>query len=158
MAAAEHRLAQLEVDIKKLREDATTSVTELRSADEVLTSTTKAEIELVKKFANDLQVQANLQIDELLKQQQTQADMNLNLTELYERTSAQLSTLNGFMNRQDQQGEGGGSKGKGGKGSPWQMTRPKDLLPEVFSGKDEDWPKWKEDIEDYVHSIGVASR
>ena len=43
---------------------------------------------------------------------------------------------------------GGEDKGKGG----WQMTRPKDIIPNVFDGKEDDWPGWKESVEDYVES------
>ena len=33
------------------------------------------------------------------------------------------------------------------------MARPKDMMPNVFSGKEEDWPAWRESVEDYVDKI-----
>ena len=33
------------------------------------------------------------------------------------------------------------------------MTRAKDMAPGMFCGKDEDWPQWKESVEDYVEQI-----
>ena len=35
----------------------------------------------------------------------------------------------------------------------WQLTRPKDMEAGTFSGKDEEWPKWKEEMEDYIESV-----
>lgn len=40
----------------------------------------------------------------------------------------------------------------------WYLTRPKDLLPGSFSGKDEDWLKWKEDLEDYIETVHPGAR
>ena len=33
------------------------------------------------------------------------------------------------------------------------MARPKDMMPNVFSGKEEEWPAWRESVEDYVDKI-----
>ena len=41
----------------------------------------------------------------------------------------------------------------GGSGKKWQMSRPKDLEASIFTGKDEEWPKWKEQMQDYVDAI-----
>ena len=35
----------------------------------------------------------------------------------------------------------------------WQLTRPKDMTPGIFAGKDEEWPRWKESVEDYVEAV-----
>ena len=40
----------------------------------------------------------------------------------------------------------------------WLLTRPKDLLPETFDGKEEYWVKWKEDIEDYTDSVNKGTK
>ena len=45
------------------------------------------------------------------------------------------------MERSERQAPGGG--GGKGKGPQWQMTRPKDIIPNVFDGKEDDWPGWK---------------
>ena len=36
-----------------------------------------------------------------------------------------------------------------GEKSKWSLTRPKDMDPGVFSGKEEEWPRWKEALEDF---------
>ena len=46
---------------------------------------------------------------------------------------------------------GGGKEGKGKGG--WQMTRPKDLIPNMFDGKEDEWANWKESVEDYIDKI-----
>ena len=33
------------------------------------------------------------------------------------------------------------------------MTRPKDMIPGMFCGKDDEWPQWKESVEDYIEKI-----
>ena len=104
--------------------------------------------------STDLQQQSTDHRAELERQYEEQKRQHDRLDKLYNDADKQLATLNAFMNRSDQQAVSGGNKGKGGKGQQWQMTRPKDLLPATFSGKDEDWQKWKEDIEDYVDAIG----
>ena len=35
----------------------------------------------------------------------------------------------------------------------WQLTRPKDMDPAEFAGKEEEWLKWKEATEDYVDAV-----
>ena len=40
----------------------------------------------------------------------------------------------------------------------WHLARPKDLAPGSFSGKDEDWSKWKEDLEDYSEAVRPDAR
>ena len=37
-----------------------------------------------------------------------------------------------------------GGKGKGG--SKWELSRTKDIEPSTFDGKEESWPKWKEEL------------
>ena len=41
----------------------------------------------------------------------------------------------------------------GGKDERWHLTRPKDFAPSVFNGKDEEWVRWKEEIEDYMEAV-----
>ena len=35
----------------------------------------------------------------------------------------------------------------------WQLTRPKDMDPSEFVGKEQEWLKWKEAMEDYVDAV-----
>ena len=37
-----------------------------------------------------------------------------------------------------------------GKGSKWELSRPKDIEPSTFDGKEDSLPKWKEELEDYI--------
>ena len=48
-------------------------------------------------------------------------------------------------------GVGLSSSASGGKG--WQLTRPKDMEPSEFTGKDEEWLRWKDAMEDYVDAV-----
>ena len=40
-----------------------------------------------------------------------------------------------------------------GKGSKWELSRPNDIGPSYFGGKEEDWAKWKEELEDYADAV-----
>ena len=42
-------------------------------------------------------------------------------------------------------------RGKG-TGNKWKLSRPKDIEPSIFGGK-EDWAKWKEELEDYADAV-----
>ena len=58
-------------------------------------------------------------------------------------------THEGFNNLQSEVAAKG--KGKGGDGGHgWQMTRPKDMMPNVFNGSEAEWPAWRESVEDYL--------
>ena len=35
----------------------------------------------------------------------------------------------------------------------WHLARSKDFLPGSFSGKEEDWTTWEEDLEDYSEAV-----
>ena len=65
----------------------------------------------------------------------------------------------------EQQGTNPSASAPAGK-KKWDLTRPKDMEPEKFVGKDEDWMQWKEATEDYAdavhpglkHAMGVAAK
>ena len=76
-------------------------------------------------------------IAELQKQQQQ-------LEQLYQATSNELSTIKTKLAAPRTEFEK-----KGG----WQLNRPKDMEPNHFSGKDEEWSKWKEEIEDFMDAV-----
>ena len=40
----------------------------------------------------------------------------------------------------------------------WQLTRPKDMDPAEFTGKEEEWLKWKEATEDYVDAVHAGMK
>ena len=40
-----------------------------------------------------------------------------------------------------------------GKGKKWELSRPKDIKANVFSGKEDDWARWKENLEDYADAV-----
>ena len=42
---------------------------------------------------------------------------------------------------------------EGGGGKKWQMSRPNDLEASVFAGKNEEWARWKEQVQDYAETI-----
>ena len=67
--------------------------------------------------------------------------------------SSRISVLeNAFADVKTAAGSDGKSKGKG----TWQMTRPKDIMPNVFDGKESDWPGWKDSVDDYVEKSKPA--
>ena len=39
------------------------------------------------------------------------------------------------------------------KKTKWELSRPKDMDPYIFSGKEEAWPKFKEDPMDYADAV-----
>lgn len=39
------------------------------------------------------------------------------------------------------------------KGNKWELYRQKDIEPNTFDGKGENWTKWKEEIEDYADVV-----
>ena len=39
------------------------------------------------------------------------------------------------------------------KRTKWELSRPKDMDPDIFSGKEEAWTKFKEDLMDYVDAV-----
>ena len=75
-----------------------------------------------------------------------------NHRELYDLANIHISEIKAQMGEMQKAmvAGGGGGGGERGKEWNWQMTRPKDMVPGMFCGKDEDWPQWKESVEDYV--------
>ena len=55
------------------------------------------------------------------------------------------------IDQMESRGVGLSSNASGGKG--WQRARPKDMKPFEFTGKDEEWLKWKDSMEDYVDAV-----
>ena len=39
------------------------------------------------------------------------------------------------------------------KRTKWELSRPKDMEPDIFSGKEEAWSKFKEDLMDYADAV-----
>ena len=89
-----------------------------------------------------LLTQKKEQEDLMMKQTETVAG----LKDLYDVANQSISEINTTL----QNGLPGPS---GEKKKDWQMTRPKDMVPAMFSGKDEEWPQWKESVEDDADAI-----
>ena len=76
---------------------------------------------------------------------------------LYAKASTSISEVQGRLAAADAQIAAlaaltpSGGKGKGG--NKWELSRPKDIEPSTFDGKEESWAKWKEEIEDYVDAV-----
>ena len=64
---------------------------------------------------------------------------------------ARISELIVRMDQMEIRGAGPSSRAAGGRG--WQLSRPKDMEPSEFSGKEEDWLRWKDSTEDYVDTV-----
>ena len=79
--------------------------------------------------------------------------------------TAEVSAVAHGLAQLEQQGVGPSASAHGSK-KKWDLTRPKDMEPEKFVGKDEDWLQWKEATEDYAdaahpglkHAMGVAAK
>ena len=52
----------------------------------------------------------------------------------------------------EQRGGGPSANASGGKPT-WELIRPKELEPDTFTGKDEEWLRWKEATEYYVEAV-----
>ena len=82
-----------------------------------------------------------------------------------EELTNQVRSLIQRITQLEQQGAGPSTSAPSGK-PRWELTRPKDMVPDLFAGKDEEWLRWKEAIEDYVdavhpglkHVLGVAAK
>ena len=78
---------------------------------------------------------------------------------------ATMATVLQRLTQLEQQAVGPSASGHSGK-KKWDLTRPKDMEPEKFVGKDEAWLQWKEATEDYAdavhpglkHAMGVAAK
>ena len=55
------------------------------------------------------------------------------------------------LNQLEQQANTSSGIGHDGK-KKWHLTSPKDMVPDVFTGKDETWLQWKEATEDYAEA------
>ena len=49
------------------------------------------------------------------------------------------------------------SKSSGDKKTKWELSRPKDMEPDIIHGKEEAWSKFKEDRMDYADAVHPAS-
>ena len=79
--------------------------------------------------------------------------------------TAQISDAVHRLTQLEQGGVGPSTSASVGK-PKWELTRPKDMEPDQFVGKDEEWLRWKAATEDYVdavhpglkHVLGVAAK
>ena len=76
--------------------------------------------------------------------------------ELYDLAHIHISEIKSQMVEMQKAMMAGGGGGEKGKDWSWQMTRAKDMAPGMFCGKDEDWPAWKESVDDYVEKSDQA--
>ena len=49
-------------------------------------------------------------------------------------------------------------RSSGEKKSKWEMSRPKDMEPNVFGSKEEQWPKFREDVMDFADAVHPGLR
>ena len=66
--------------------------------------------------------------------------------------TAEVSAVAHRLAQLEQQGVGSSASAQDSK-KKWGLTRPKDMEPEKFEGKDEAWLQWKEATEDYVDAV-----
>ena len=114
----------------------------------------RAQFEAVTpKFATyDMMLHANgpwkTEVERLLTEQgNKQADTITSLQDLYNKADASIREINTKFQNLPGSGVGGGGEKK------WRMSSPKDLEASIFSGKEEDWPRWREQIQDYVEAV-----
>ena len=55
------------------------------------------------------------------------------------------------LNQQEARGSSPSASAASGKG--WQLTRPRDMGPAVFTVKDEEWLRWKGSMEDFMDQV-----
>ena len=115
----------------------------------------RAQFEAVTpKFATyDMMLHANgpwkTEVERLLTEQgNKQADTIASLQDLYNKADASIREINTKFQNPPGSGFGGGCGEK-----KWRMSSPKDLEASIFSGKEEDWPRWREQIQDYVEAV-----
>ena len=75
-----------------------------------------------------------------------QTQMVTGLQDLYDKADTSIREINTkLLHNPGLQG--------GGREKKWELSRPKHLEPSLFNGKEEDWPKWKEEVQDYAEAV-----
>ena len=85
-------------------------------------------------------------------QQQQLSQQEKDLRELHDLASKTLGETNGRLRTLENRTDGPSLVGTKPK-EKWQLSIPKDMQPSVFSGKDGEWKRWKEELEDYVEAV-----
>ena len=137
MSAEQQAVEALKAEVAQLRVHWESIAPKFGAYDQMLQANGpwKAEVEKM------LLAQGAEQKDLIVKQDETVAG----LRDLYDEADKSLREIN--VKLQSPFSAGGDKKDK------WQLTRPKDMDPGIFSGKDEEWPQWKESMEDYIDAV-----
>ena len=89
---------------------------------------------------------------EQVRQQQVLVQQHQALHVLHQTASESLSATNTRVGVLESAGSGP-SLGAGKAKEKWQLSVPKDMQPSEFTGKEEEWKRWKEEMEDYIEAV-----
>ena len=112
------------------------------------------------KFATyDMMLHANepwkKTVEKLLTDQDQKQDAVVaSLKDLYEKADSSIREINVKLRDHLPKAGSGGA----GPEKKWQMTRLKDLDPSIFSGKEEEWSRWQDEVEDYADAYQTGLR
>ena len=73
------------------------------------------------------------------------------MDDLYAKAHSSISEVNGRLATSDAQIAA--LTALTSSGNKWELSRPKDIEPSSFDGKEENWAKWKEEIDDYADAV-----
>ena len=107
--------------------------------------TVQGEIATATASINQLQGQAGQHQQEMQAAMAVSEGIKADSRRLMEEVNNRLLLLE----QQATTSSGSSQCGKAG----WTLTRPKDLVPDVFNGKEEEWLRWKEATEDYAEAV-----
>ena len=144
---AEQAVAALQAELERVKGIMTQTTTELRA---------EADADRLKAITAISDATASLVILQGQQSRNAAAGTVLEqaVTELKDqqvRDEAAGNNLRDRLIQLEQRASTPSSGDPSGKG--WQLTRPKDLVPDIFSGKDEAWLQWKEATEDYAEAV-----
>ena len=149
MAASTAQVQHLSTDLEKIKED----VQKLKDRHDllkILTDTFDPKFQHYDTLLGGITGTWKTTVEGMLTEQSVKQDAtNAELHQLYLESDKHIRELHTKVGAL-----GGGPQAAAyGDKSKWSLTRPKDMDPGIFSGKDEEWPKWKEALEDYVEAV-----
>ena len=94
---------------------------------------------------------------EQVRQQQVLVQQHQELHALHLTAIESLSATNTRVGVLESAGSGP-SLGAGKAKEKWQLSVPKDMQPSEFTGKEEEWKRWKEEMEDYIEAAHTGMK
>jgi hypothetical protein len=141
--------AELKVEFDAFVQEARAALAEIKSTGTYPIATYTAELETRLKEIEALLVKTSVIADAATVTSAAVQSQYHALDGVQIQQQTAFNGLQHFVQSQAATTKGAG-KGHGGDSGGWQFARPKDLAPNTFSGKEEEWAAWRESVEDYA--------